>query len=222
MSSGDYVALNKATYDSLVDQYEARMPNDEPGDLMLMAPFFYLLDGRFGKTTQLNLLDIGCGNGLNLRMMTDRGHVATGVDVSTGMAALAKRTAPGARIVAADFLKLEFPSGAFHGIFAKAIIHLFPKVSVTEFLEKVYGALHPKGVFYVTTTVEQFSDEGLMEKRDYVGKPLRYRARWTESELLEGMESAGFQILLQSADREHDRNKTWVNLWTGKSGDRQD
>ncbi len=209
----DYLSVNRDTYDALVDQYASRMDSDIPGDTMLMALFFRLLWEQFKIKRGLRLLDVGCGNGLNLRMMLEHGHFPTGIDLSPKMADLAKRTAPEANVIVGDFLAQHFPVAHFHGVFAKAIIHLFPKDKVGDFLSLVRHILVPGGVFYVTTTAEEVAREGFAEKIDYVGKPFRYRSRWTTVELKSALIAHGFRINWESFDREHSRNKTWVNFW---------
>jgi 2-polyprenyl-3-methyl-5-hydroxy-6-metoxy-1,4-benzoquinol methylase len=65
--------LNRRAYDLLADQYAERIDEDEAGDTTLMQPFFELLEQRFGQANKLRLLDVGCGGGLNLRMMCQHG-----------------------------------------------------------------------------------------------------------------------------------------------------
>jgi SAM-dependent methyltransferase len=211
----DYLSVNQRTYDDLVEQYAARLTADAPGDTRLMKPFFDLLARQFGSKPRLSLLDVGCGNGLNLRMMTEKGHLATGVDLSPKMSDLARSVAPKAEIVVGDFLRTrDLQVEQYHGVFAKAIVHLFPKRESYSFFARVKQVLRPGGVFYVTTTVEETAEDGAFApKRDYRGAPIRYRSRWTPDELKEALERNGFLIKKTSKDEEPARNKIWINFW---------
>ena len=211
----DYLSVNRRAYDGLVEQYAARLATDAPRDTLLMEPFFDLLVRQFGSEPPLSLLDVGCGNGLNLRMMTDRGHLATGVDLSPKMSDLARSVAPKAKIEVADFLRpRDLQASQYHGVFAKAIVHLFPKREASSFFARVKKVLRRGGVFYVTTTVEATAEDGAFApKRDYPGEPIRYRSRWTPDELKKALERNGFRIEKTNKDEEPARNKVWINYW---------
>ncbi len=53
--------------------------------------------------SQLHLLDVGCGNGALLRQAQSLGFVASGVEISTALASLVKRTASVRSVPAASF-----------------------------------------------------------------------------------------------------------------------
>jgi SAM-dependent methyltransferase len=221
----DYLSVNRRAYDGLVEQYAARLAADAPRDTLLMEPFFELLARQFGSKPGLSLLDVGCGNGLNLQMMIDKDHLATGVDVSPRMAELARSVAPKAKVVVADFLdRGSLRARRYHGVFAKAIVHLFPKRESYSFFTRVKQVLRPGGVFYVTTTVEEMAEDGACApKRDYRGAPIRYRSRWTPDELKESLERNGFRIEKTNENEEPTRNKVWINYWAvnGERNERQ-
>jgi hypothetical protein len=99
-------------------------------------------------------------------------------------------------------------------VFAKAIVHLFPKREAYRFFARVKQVLRRGGVFYVTTTVEETPEDGAFApKRDYRGAPIRYRSRWTPAELKEALERNGFLIDKTDTDEEPARNKVWINYW---------
>jgi 2-polyprenyl-3-methyl-5-hydroxy-6-metoxy-1,4-benzoquinol methylase len=211
----DFLTINQQTYDALAPQYAERMLDDIPGDTLLMAPFFRLLAERFPNIPRLELLDVGCGNGLNLRMMDAMGHQPTGIDLSKRMVELSKRTAPAAKVITGNFLDTNLRGSEYHGVFAKSVIHLFPKSYMSDFLARVRFILKPGGVFYLTTTVESKSSEGFSRKIDYRGSPIRFRSRWTEKELTLALAEYDFNIVKQSHN--HDvRHKAWMNFWATK------
>lgn len=55
------------------------------------------------------LLDLGCGSGILAALALRAGHDVVGVDASVEMLKLARRHAPGARLVHASLMEIEFP-----------------------------------------------------------------------------------------------------------------
>src|SRR5439155_18792418 len=134
-------------------------------DLELIRPFVALLRRQYGNGL-IRVLDVGCGNGLNLSMFADEGFDVTGIDISPRMLEIARETGPSAELIDGDYLSHPFSEMRFHGVFAKAIIHLFTKQDALKLLAKVSYILLPGGIFYVTTTLETRLEEGLREKLD--------------------------------------------------------
>lgn len=59
------------------------------------------------------ILEVGCGGGALLSFLRERGHEATGVDISGEAVAMAARAAPGCRVLEADAARLPFPDSSF-------------------------------------------------------------------------------------------------------------
>ena len=214
-SPKSYLDINRAAYDALADEYRDRRKLDREKDLLLIQPFIDLLREHFAGGP-IHVLDLGCGNGLNLGMFADEGFQVTGIDISPRMLDVARDTCPTATLLAADFLAYPFDFRSFDGVFAKASIHLFPHADAVRLLQKVSDVLRLNGVFYVTTTVEQTSGEGLRKKSDYNHAVARYRRSWSEQELLDAVASAGFQIVKSGYNSEVSRGKRWFNVWASK------
>ena len=212
IQSADYIEINRTAYDSLADEYRARREPDRQKDTLLVRPFVRLLRQSFGND-RLRVLDVGCGNGLNLSMFADEGMEVTGIDISQRMLRVARETCPTATLIHADFLSHPFQPGSFHGVFAKASIHLFPMPDALRLLAKTYALLLPGGVFYVTTTVESAPSEGLREKTDYEGGIRRYRRMWSENDLRRAVSDSGFHIVETGYNQEPERGKIWFNIW---------
>ena len=215
MPPANYIEINRTAYDSLADEYRARREPDRQKDFLLVRPFVRLLHQRFG-TSHIRVLDVGCGNGLNLSMFVDEGMEVTGIDISEKMLSVARETCTTATLIHGDFLAHPFPPECVHGVFAKASIHLFPMSDALRLLAKIHAALVPEGVFYVTTTIDSSPAEGLRKKSDYGGGILRYRRTWSEDELSRAVLDAGFQIVQTSCNQESERGKKWFNIWAQK------
>lgn len=215
MPPANYIEINRTAYDSLAGEYRARREPDRQKDFFLVRPFVRLLHQRFGAS-HIRVLDVGCGNGLNLSMFVDEGMEVTGIDISEKMLWVARETCPTATLIHGDFLAHPFPPESFHGVFAKASIHLFPMSDALRLLAKIHAALVPEGVFYVTTTIDSSPAEGLRKKADYEGGILRYRRTWSEDELSRAVVDVGFQILETGFNQESERGKKWFNIWAQK------
>jgi SAM-dependent methyltransferase len=214
--TSDYIDVNRAAYDALAKEYRDRREADREKDLSLIEPFVRLVRERF-EHHPIRILDLGCGNGLNLAMFTEEGFEPTGIDISPRMLEVARESCPSAELICDNILDHNFSDGYFHGVFAKAIVHLFPKSDALRLFNKVYRMLKPDGILYVTTTLEPSTMEGLREKSDYHLKAYRYRRTWTECELKDALITSGFRILEFNFNSEPSRQKTWVNFWAVKS-----
>lgn len=89
---GNYLSQNRATYNSLAAQYESRITSDVLNDLPLVFRFWQQLLQRFAD--DISLIDLGCGNGLNLAMFARLGAATTGLDVSEAMIEIAQKVSP--------------------------------------------------------------------------------------------------------------------------------
>lgn len=207
----DYTSINRRAYNVLASQYGDRRESDREKDLSIVRPFVDLLRDRF--FCGIRVIDVGCGNGLNVGMFLEEGFDVTGIDISPGMLRFARESAPGAKMIRGDFLRNRLPAESFEGVFAKAFVHLFPKPVAMRVLQKIRQILVPGGIFYVTTTDELSPHEGVVEKSDYHGAVVRFRRRWTSHELLEAVRSVGFEVVSTSYNDEPNRHKRWFNVW---------
>ncbi len=212
----DYLVVNRAAYDTLADEYRKRADADRVRDTAIVLPFADYLRSRFGENARV--LDIGPGNGVNLAMLRAFGFEVVGVDISCRMLEIARESCPEAELVLGDFLSLRLPESSFHGVFAKASIHLMPKEDALRAIAKVYGLLRPGGMFYVTTTMSHFAAEGYSVKSDYHRKIERFRKYWTRDELRDNLIHCGFKIHQESINEEPERRKVWMNFWAVREG----
>lgn len=70
------------------------------------------------------VLDVGCGSGELLALLTDAGAVAAGCDPASGMLELARTSAPGADLRAGEAEALPWPDGAFDVVTAVNALQL--------------------------------------------------------------------------------------------------
>jgi len=206
-----YIDVNRRAYDVLATEYKARMAADVAKDREIVRPFSEYLQQTFGVGARV--LDLGCGNGLNVRMLSDAGFQTTGIDLSPEMVRIARSTCPFERLILGDFLAWDFGGERFDGIFAKASLHLFPKKDATCVIAKAFRLLGPEGMLYIATTVADNSGEGFYAKNDYQQRVTRFRKFWQPAELLKAVRSAGFVVYRSTYNDEHGWNKRWFNVW---------
>jgi SAM-dependent methyltransferase len=96
-----------------------------------------------------DLLDLGCGPGRDLKTFTALGHLATGLEGSARLAALA-RTNCGCEVLEQNFLALKLPSSHFDGVFANAVLFHVPSQELPRILRELHATLKPGGVLFTS------------------------------------------------------------------------
>ena len=116
-----------------------------------------LLDAIEGEAPY-RILDLGCGPGRDLVVFRERGHEPTGLDGAAAFVEMA-RARSGAEVWLQDFLHLDLPPDAFHGIFANASLFHVPAQELARVLEELFACLRPGGVLF-TSNPRGHNEEG--------------------------------------------------------------
>jgi len=93
------------------------------------------------------ILDFGCGPGRDLKAFAKLGHLATGLEGATHLAAMA-RAYSGCEVWQQDFLKLDLPDNYFDGVFANASLFHVPSQELLRVLLELRACLKPGGVLF--------------------------------------------------------------------------
>ena len=131
------------------------------------------------------ILDFGCGPGRDLAALTQRGHVAIGLEGAPRFVEMA-RAATGCDVWQQDFLALALPAAHFHGIFANASLFHVPTRELPRVLGELREALVPRGVLF-SSNPRGSNEEGWNRGRYGVYHDL---AGWRRH-----LEAAGFREL---------------------------
>jgi SAM-dependent methyltransferase len=93
------------------------------------------------------ILDLGCGPGRDLKIFSELGQVAVGLEGAKHFAVMA-RTYSGCEVWQQDFLKLDLPSNHFDGVYANASLFHVPSQELPRVLLELHASLKPGGVLF--------------------------------------------------------------------------
>ncbi|MCH8012527.1 MAG: class I SAM-dependent methyltransferase [Candidatus Marinimicrobia bacterium] len=214
MTIEEIIEINNEVYNILAPEYNEKMDLYTKHQMQVLKPFIDVLNENFKN--DIHTLDVGCGVGLDLKIMNDHGFKTHGIDYSSKMVEYAKMNNPKSTILNSDFTSCDFDR-QFHGVLLDAFIHLFPKKEVEKIFKKINPVLLHKGFAFISTTKHNHPREGLFKKEDYKSKIKRYRAYWSADELEMSINNFGFTIIKQYEDYETNFKKSWMNFIIQKS-----
>jgi SAM-dependent methyltransferase len=105
-----------------------------------------LLQAIEGKPP-FTILDFGCGPGRDLKVFSELGHVAVGLEGAARFAEMA-RNHSGCEVWEQDFLALDLPESRFDGVFANAALFHVPSQALPRVLGGLRASLKPGGVLF--------------------------------------------------------------------------
>jgi 2-polyprenyl-3-methyl-5-hydroxy-6-metoxy-1,4-benzoquinol methylase len=150
------------------------------------------------------VLDVGCGNGRILKVLSDYNLDYTGVDVSTELIKLAQHDFPDFEFHTIDtkleYLKDTVGEKDFDQVISIAVLHHIPPIAINDWLTNIYNTLKPDTVSIFTTWNLEKSTYTLDEHNDAVigfmhHKDVRYVHYYNYTEIREVFEKVGFEII---------------------------
>ncbi|HEY7242538.1 MAG TPA: class I SAM-dependent methyltransferase [Xanthobacteraceae bacterium] len=93
------------------------------------------------------ILDFGCGPGRDLKVFSEMGHRAIGLEGAAHLAAMA-RAYSGCEVWEQDFLELDLPASRFDGVFANAALFHVPTQELPRVLSELHATLKPGGALF--------------------------------------------------------------------------
>jgi SAM-dependent methyltransferase len=154
----------KNSYDRVAEPYASHIAGElehKPADREILRRFVReVADGP--------ICDLGCGPGHVARFLAGEGATVTGIDLSPGMVAVARRLNPSIPFEVGDMRALEVGDGAWAGIVAfYSIIHLTPD-ELLPALTEMRRALRPGGSLLLTF---------------HIGEEVRHIEEWWDQEV---------------------------------------
>ena len=93
------------------------------------------------------ILDFGCGPGRDLKVFSELGHIAIGLEGAAHFVTTA-RTYSGCEVWLQNFLKLDLPDNHFDGVYANASLFHVPGQELPRVLLELHASLKPGGVLF--------------------------------------------------------------------------
>ena len=136
-----------ADYGAVAEGYAAgNMDHDVRQNIdALLAPL--LADDPARK---LDILDVACASGRDLRAFSRMGHRAVGLDGVPAFCDMSRSLCAewGCEVWQQSLTSLELPAARFDGIFANACLFHIPSAALPGALVALRGALRPGGVLF--------------------------------------------------------------------------
>lgn len=158
------------------------------------------------------VLDLGCGSGRDSRALEEAGCYVTPMDGSPKMCSLAEIYTD-MEVLCLTFEEMEFEE-VFDGIWASASLLHVARKDMPRILDKVYRALVPGGVLYMSF---QYG-----EKEEIRGK--RFFCDYTERTMRSMLKhQRGFEILdIYMSEDMREGQQRWLNVLVKKEGGEED
>jgi ubiquinone/menaquinone biosynthesis C-methylase UbiE len=155
---GDTMKNLATQYNAIATAFSAVHDEDENSNRDNRAVFYTHLNG-IGPGTQL--LDVGCGDGLDLAHYSRLGAEVKGIDASSEMLAIARKRLPGVELHCGDFSSMPFADESFDMVVSKYALQIAP--DMRRVFEEMHRVLKPGGTlcFLVTHPLRQY-----LERKD--------------------------------------------------------
>ncbi|WP_116504912.1 class I SAM-dependent methyltransferase [Micromonospora sp. B006] len=187
MSEHGWLVETRAAYDTVAEDYARLLPDvvEPPLDRALLTAFAEMVGpGR-------PVLEVGCGTGRVTAHLHRLGLDISGVDLSPGMVAVARRTYPDLRFEVGSLTELTAPDGSLAGLVSwYSLIHLPP-----ELLPEVFAGFHrvlvPGGHLLLAVK----AGDRLDRREQAYGHPVGYDVYWLSPQRLAAqLAAAGFAV----------------------------
>jgi len=148
------------------------------------------------------VLDVGCGSGREIKLLTDRRVDCVGIDLSLGTVKQARSNVPNGYFRVMDARYLDYPDNLFDGVVCIAVVHHLYDRDFRKALKEIIRVTKSKGKIALTVRL------GSGYNFDKFGRFVVYREK---ESIIQNLENLGFDILDVSVS-EADKNRNWLQL----------
>lgn len=176
-----------------------------------LKSFANLVKKNHGK----NVLDLGCGSGVQSKQLLEEGLSVIGMDLSRNMVEEAKKRAPSATFMVGDIAYVTFARDTFDGIYARASLLHIPKNLIQKVLKSLNRILKTGGVLYLA--LKEGKGEGEVEDVRHGINVKRFFSFFVKEEIEKLLDNAGFKILELKTYTRAGGSTTWIQVLSKKS-----
>jgi SAM-dependent methyltransferase len=192
-----------AAYDAHANDFAVRMRHVAPESIFAGLPGIF----HPGAPTA----DIGCGSGRDVAWLRGLGYQVVGYDASEGMLRQARAAFPGINVRRDGLPELaSIPDGAYTNVLCSAVLMHLPREDLITAAINLARILAPGGRLYLTYRGSRGVSEREEDGRLFTAIPV--------GKLVLLLESAGFQVLVQSTQPDSARpDVRWTAIAAEKS-----
>lgn len=151
------------------------------------------------------ILDAGCGAGRDTHILSQKGFIVTGLDISSGLLAVARKTYPTLTFVEGNMLKIPFPDEHFDGVWSHAsLVHMETTEAVIRAFKEYYRVLKQNGILHVLVKAQTGKQKTAVVS-DSRSNHERFFQYFTKEELMLLLKQTGFQIISIDQQKETDK-----------------
>ena len=178
---------------------------------------------EFAKLVKKNrgnrVLDLGCGSGVQSKLLFEQGLEVTGLDLSPKMVSEAKKQVHKAKFVVGDMTLLDqrlYPELAegFDGVYARASLLHVPKNLIPKVLKSINKILKDGGILYLA--LKEGEGEGEVVDVRFGKKLRRFFSFFNTSEIKELLSQSGFKIVSLARHKRHVTSQPWLQILARK------
>lgn len=132
--------------------------------------FYPFTAGCLPLGENVNILDLGCGTGLELEFYFKLNPVAkvTGIDLAPGMLAALKEkfSDKDITLIRGSYFDVPFPENYYDAVVSVESLHHFTKEQKTALYHKIYSALKTDGCFILTDYFAPSEEEEILYRQE--------------------------------------------------------
>ena len=161
------------------------------------------------------VLDLGCGSGVQSKQLSEEGLKITGLDLSPKMISEAKKRVHNGAFVVGDMTNMPFEPESFHGVYARASLLHIPKNLVSKTLKSIYRILKNKGYLYIA--VKKGEGERKVREVKYNKEVERFFSFFEEKEITDLLKKTGFEIISVGIYMRKGGSTVWIEIVARKT-----